>query len=256
MASRLELSGITPPSYLFWGSSDPLPAPVPDGAPGPLDPPKYGWVRLRTVNRKFDLTLRLDEDAPALVPQLPRLEQVDIAYRAARSWWAGQDPGKLTVACLLDGYPHRSIEKGAKELEQLVRPVSAGKASGMPSPVQIAGNVPGADRLWVITSIVPGEAIWRHGFRVRQHWQLGLEQWLPLERADTGGRKNPRTAAGALKKRKPVTVKRGDTLTKIAQRELGSASKWKALAKANPIKGKARRAPSDLRVGEKLKLPS
>jgi nucleoid-associated protein YgaU len=256
MATKWQGSGQGQiPKGLLSGLTSSLPAPVPDGAPGPLEPPRYGWVRLCTVDRSLDLTLRLDEDPPALTPQLPRLEQVEIAYRAARSWWSGQAPGELSISVLLDGYPQKSIEAGAQILERMGRPVSAGKASGMPSPIQIAGNVPGADRLWVITQLDSGDAIWRHGFRVRQHWALGLAQWLPLEQADTGGRKNPRTAAGALKKRQPVTVRKGDTLTKIAQRELGSAAKWKSIAALNKVKGKARRSPSDLKVGERLKLP-
>ncbi|MEM1444665.1 MAG: LysM peptidoglycan-binding domain-containing protein [Planctomycetota bacterium] len=47
------------------------------------------------------------------------------------------------------------------------------------------------------------------------------------------------------------TVRSGDTFESIARRELGSTSRWVALAKANPTVD-----PLKLRVGEVLRLPS
>lgn len=244
---------------VFFGSKiapSPLPNRVPEGAPGPLRPPaRSGWVRLRTIDKQLDLTVRQDVDAAGLTPQLPRIEQVEVPFRAARTWWAGQTAGELSLPVMFDGFPTQSVEPDLRILEAMTRPVSAGKASGMPSPVQLAGNVPGADRLWVITGAEPGEAIWQSGYRVRQYVNLMLTQWLPLEAADTSGRKNPRTSSGARVRRKPVTVKRGDTLVTIALRQLGEAKRWKDIAKANKVKGKARRSPNDLKVGEKLKMP-
>jgi hypothetical protein len=252
MADRFISGGTTLGSKLLNGLGLPT---VPSGAPGPLPLPQAGRVRLRTVDKRLDLTLRLDEEPASMTPQVPRIEQVEIAYRAARTWWAGQAPGELSIPCLLDGFPSSSIEGRVERLEDMARPRSAGKASGAPSPLQIAGNVPGTDRLWMIAGLDQRDAIWRNGFRVRQHFDISLTQWVPLEEADTPGRKNQRTAGGAKRRRANYTVKSGDTLTSIALRQLGSAKRWKDIAKLNPVRGKARRSPSDIRVGQSLKMP-
>lgn len=46
------------------------------------------------------------------------------------------------------------------------------------------------------------------------------------------------------------TVRRGDTLTSIAARELGDSKRWKEIAKLNNI-----RNPRNLRVGQVLRMP-
>jgi nucleoid-associated protein YgaU len=55
-------------------------------------------------------------------------------------------------------------------------------------------------------------------------------------------------AAGAS-----YTVKQGDTLSEIAQRELGAASRWKEIYEANRA---TISDPDEIGVGQKLKLPS
>ena len=52
-----------------------------------------------------------------------------------------------------------------------------------------------------------------------------------------------------------VVLKKGDTLTRIAARQLGDANKWRAIAKLNVKKGHPRSTPKDVVVGELLKLP-
>jgi hypothetical protein len=237
----------------------PNPGPVPNGAPGPLSPPKPGWVRMRSIDRKLNVTLRLDVDPPAMTPQLPRIEQVDIPFRASRSWWSGQAAGELVIPCLLDGFPRDSIEDAIDRLEQMGVPIAAGSASKAPAPLQIAGNVPGVDRLWMLTGLEPGDAIWQPGYRVRQHYSMTLTQWLPLERADTSGRRNPRDAKGKRKRRPDVKVRRGENLATIAADVLGSANRWRAIAQLNPYgTGKhtrKRTSPDDVKPGETLKMP-
>jgi 5'-nucleotidase len=49
---------------------------------------------------------------------------------------------------------------------------------------------------------------------------------------------------------RPYEVKRGDTLARIAANKLGSAKRWKEIAKLNNI-----RDPDNLSVGRMLKMP-
>lgn len=61
-----------------------------------------------------------------------------------------------------------------------------------------------------------------------------------------GGKKTTKT----VKKAKKYTIKKGDTLKKIATKFYGSPDGWKAIAKANKIK-----TPDKLKVGSVITIP-
>lgn len=236
------------------------PSRVPDGAPGPLARPEPGRVKLRAQNGR-ELVSMLGEEPAKLTPQVPRTEQVEIPWRASQSQWLGQNPAELVMDLLLDAYPWGSIEGDWQTLEDMARPTAAGRSTGAPSPIQIAGSVPGEDRWWIITGIEPGESIWMAGgYRARLAVTLTLTQWLPVGRTDPAGRRNQRTSKGSKVKRAPWVVNEADTLVTIALRALGDGSRWREIAELNPHgKGKnkkARRSPDDVKVGDRLRLPS
>lgn len=243
------------------------PSRVPDGAPGPLARPDPGRVRIRSRNGKYEFVARLGPDAAALTPQTPRVEQIEIPWRASQSQWLGQESAGLVIDLVLDAYPWGSIEDEWSTLEDMARPTNAGRSDGGPSPLQVAGSVPGEDRWWQIApgGIDPatdvGEGVIRMagGYRARQRLTLTLVQWLPVGTTGPAGRRNQRTATGGKAKRPPWVVNVGDDLVTIALRALGNSSRWRAIAELNPHGNgktkKARRAPSDVKVGEKLKLP-
>lgn len=243
------------------------PARVPDGAPGPLARPEPGRVRIRSQNGKYELVARLGPDAAALTPQTPRVEQVEIPWRASQSQWLGQQSAGLVIDLVLDAYPWGSIEDEWATLEDMARPTSAGRSSGAPSPLQVAGSVPGEDRWWQIAadgidpSTEVGEGVIRMagGYRARQRLTLTLVQWLPVGRTDPAGRSNQRTSTGGKVKRPDWIVNEGETLVTIALKALGDGSRWREIAEKNPYgKGKtkkARRSPEDVKRGDRLKLP-
>lgn len=241
-----------------------MPARVPDGAPGPLARPEPGRVRIRSKSGKYELVARLGPDAARLVPQTPQIEQVKIPWRATQSQWLSQEAAELEIDLMLDEYPWGSIEGDWQTLEDMARPTRAGRSDGGPSPLQVAGSVPGEDRWWQIApqGIDPatdaGEGVIRMagGYRARQRLTLTLTQWLPVGTTDPAGRKNQRTSTGGKSKRPAWTVNDGDDLASIALRALGSAARWKDIAKLNKHKnGKARRSIDDLKFGESLKMP-
>lgn len=224
-----------------------------------LEAPKYGWVRLRVVKGRESVHLRLDENQAKFTSQVPRLEQVEVPFRMTRTWWAGQTGERLTIPCLLDGWPYDSVEDQIAELEEMAKPVFAGRPWGEPRPLKVTGIVPGAaKREWVLTGIEQGEAIWRQQHRVRQHFVLSLTRWVDLDRAEIDARKNQRKANGEVAKR-TATVRPDEDLATIAGRVLGDQTRWREIARLNPHKrGKKqvpRRSRTDVRRGETLKLP-
>jgi hypothetical protein len=63
-------------------------------------------------------------------------------------------------------------------------------------------------------------------------------------------RSQSKTGKSSKEKVTKVTVHKGDTLSSIAAKYLGSASKWTLIAKENGL-----RSPKNLKVGQVLRLP-
>lgn len=74
----------------------------------------------------------------------------------------------------------------------------------------------------------------------------GSEQQAPSELRSEGRE----DASGMTGPSGEYVVQEGDTLGKIAEKKLGSAAKWRALAEANDIHN-----PDALEIGQRLKIP-
>lgn len=240
-------------------------APIPpaDTKLWPLAPPEPGLVRIGSVDRLLDLVVPLDAP-PKFDPGVAKLTDIDLAWRTTGTSWSGQTRPGLLLSVMFDGYPRRSVEPDLRTLKSMATPTLPGRATGAPRRLQVAGAVPGTDLTWMIVGVdeLNGleDVIWRGTRRVRQRAVITLTEWEPIDRAETVARKNQRTAAGARKPRGTVTVRSGDTLQTIAAETLGSGSRWKEIADANPrVSGKKRtprRSPTDVKVGEKLRIPT
>lgn len=132
--------------------------------------------------------------------------------------------------------------------------------SAKPPPVlRISGPLYGigvSDR-WVLESYEPGEPQRRvsDGRVSKVEYQLTLAQWLSTDVLTSVVATSPAAKATAsigapAAPNRTYTVARGDTLSKIAARQLGSAGRWPDIASLNGI-----RDPNRVTVGQVLKLP-
>jgi nucleoid-associated protein YgaU len=118
-----------------------------------------------------------------------------------------------------------------REIISAKLPIQGLKAELERGGIVLRGKAPDRatrDRAVALASRVPGIA------RVDDRLEIAGEGATP--------------AAGAT-----YTVKQGDTLSEIAERELGAASRWKEIFEAN--RGSIS-DPNRIGVGQKLKLPS
>lgn len=74
----------------------------------------------------------------------------------------------------------------------------------------------------------------------------------PAGTTTTTTKKEPAKRADERTKSKTVTIKSGDTLMKIAKRELGDGSRWKEIQKLNGLTDAQLKT---LKIGSVLKLP-
>ena len=144
----------------------------------------------------------------------------------------------------VDQYLTQLVELAQPEGKR--RPPAALRVYGKAVPRFLNGE------LWHISGITWGEPMFnpRNGQLVRQSLSLALVE------ANHGTpykvKKAKKKKGGGGGKAEHYTVKRGDTLQKIAAKFYGSANKWERIAKANDIKN-----PRKLHdyIGEKIKIP-
>lgn len=171
--------------------------------------------------------------------------------------WPGQDPESMIVSIMLDGLAReRSVEADYAMLRAIMRtPVGPAK---QPSPVRLAGPMPGTSLPWVIQEVTPGTIIRRQrdGQMIRCTADVSLIEYVEADvlisaRPSPAKAANERKAAGgAPKAARTYVVKRGDTLSKIAASQLGSYKRAGEIATLNKL-----RDPKRLTVGQTLRLP-
>ena len=141
--------------------------------------------------------------------------------------------------------------------EQTVPPVVAPAPTAAPVPAGQTGHAADGH----VHRVQPGDDLWSLAER---YYGQGQE-WRRIAAANpevlTGGPDRlqpgwrlvvPDAEKSATEGKPTVTVRRGDTLSAIAERELGSAAKWPELYRANRVQLSD---PDELPVGLRLVLP-
>lgn len=180
--------------------------------------------------------------------------------RKAGTRWEGQNPYGLIIPCVFDGFrDDRSVEPEIEFLRRMWRVPTP--QTGEPPVVQISGPVPLTQLRWVIQNIDDGATEYRgDGLRTRQFFTLDLMEYVPLDVLIESRPASPAqaavqrattaTATPTPQTQRTYTVKSGDTLSKIAARELGNANRWGEIASLNGL-----RDPNRISAGQQLRLP-
>lgn len=170
--------------------------------------------------------------------------------------WEGVPERRLEFTLIFDGFASgRMIDGRPGVIEEecrLLRSMATEREKNKPPPELSFDYGPvGRGRTWVIDDLVEGdeqrnaklERVYQE-FRVRliEH-VAGAVSLTPV------GKAKAKKGGGASKKRVYI-VKAGDTLSSIAARKLGKASRWREIAKMNNI-----RDPNRIKIGQRLKLP-
>lgn len=182
--------------------------------------------------------------------------------------WKGKDPIQLTIPFMLDQLESGNAFLVERQIGILEGFAGLDPTEDEPPPVQLQSNgviphdnLQNAHRRWVVTAVDwdASSVIRIPSGRMRQAGTITLLEYVEPDTiqvnrspAQKKRAKTKKKASGGKKgaKDKTYNVKSGDTLSKIAARELGSAGRWGEIAKLNNI-----RDPNRLKVGQRLRLP-
>lgn len=192
--------------------------------------------------------------------------RVAVPKSMAFTEWAGRDVLSITLDFILDEFTSSMgvyVEGQCRNLERFAG-VDEGdpeppllELSSDPEPLMPHGEYRASHNRWFVETldwdkdrIVYNSA----GNRVRAGGTIVVSVFNEDKVLSVAGRssKNANSTKGKSGKLKTYTVKKGDTLSKIAARKdvYHDASKWKKIATANHI-----RDPKKLKIGRALKIP-
>lgn len=207
------------------------------------------------------LTFALD---PASVTQSGGVggwEEIAHPKRPSSTEYAGQPLRSLTIDALFDGWrEQRDVENQCRILDVWGR-IPPGQRE--PAVLQLVYGSYGSGR-WVVNGLDWGDALrGPGGKRLRQYVTVELLEYrdeqvalTPVQRAKppaSSPKKPGRPSSGPAVRPsgRTYTVKSGDTLSRIAQSQLGKASRWPEVARLNQL-----RDPNRIKVGQRLRLPA
>lgn len=209
-------------------------------------------------------TLRLQLD-PTSVTQgggVGGWEQVDHPKRAASTEWMGQPLLTLEIPLMLDGWRTQTeVEEPCRVLNVWGR-IPPGRRE--PAVLQVVyGNW--TPLRWVVQDLSWGPELRNAlGRRVRQEVTVSLLEYRdavialsPAKRAraasatKAAGPGRPSSGEPVRPSGRTYVVRAGDSLSRIAQSQLGQASRWPELARLNGL-----RDPSRVTPGQRLRLPA
>lgn len=210
-------------------------------------------ITLRTADRRHTLTAALGPTQPEVSDGRGGWEEVPRPRRPAVVQWMGPTAMKASVELFLDAWKTGgTITAQLAVVDALAPP--RGTTEGpvlyvIGSPI-VSSTIP-----WVAQKVSFYDWLERHDgqpARVTVTFEL-IEHRVAdvVTRSSPAKRSGARNGTPSRGQPRRHVVKAGESLTSIAAKELGKASRWAEIAKLNGI-----RDPKRIRVGQSLTLPA
>lgn len=222
---------------------------------------RNGYVTLTPISSPLAPVTAVMLGASRYEDGSPRWNTLERPRRTSVLEWAGRDIVRQSMTLMFSGEMSAQSGEPADITAETVKlhALAGGDARTFEPPkLRISGPVYGIGEYdqWVIESLDVGEPRRRlsdnrvcqvqYVVHLAQHFTTDIVSAVvsPAAAADAVN------ATAAAPVGRTHVVVRGDTLSRIAQRELGSAGRWPEIAKLNDL-----RDPNRLTVGQILNLP-
>jgi nucleoid-associated protein YgaU len=205
---------------------------------------------IRTADKKYTLTATLGPTQPSISDGRGGWTEVARPRKAAIAEWQGVSLIKASLEIVLDAWRTGGTTTRDQATVNAIAPLSP-KAEpptvyiyGVP---QIPSTIP-----WLVQAVTWSDWLERtdgQPARVTVAFDL-LERRFGEVVTRTSATKRSTVRNGTPARTRTYTMKAGDTLSSVAARMLGKASRWPEIAKLNGL-----RSTQKIKVGFKLRLP-
>lgn len=225
--------------------------------------PAPGYIVFKSATPNVTVTVLAGDGAPTVTDGYGGWDEIARPRRIGMATWNGYPALRLSIPIVFNsvGLGNPAVQPSGAAIERDIALLEGMARSPRPAkePPAISLDCHGAliphkdIKKWVIENIEWGDALRNSsGDRIRQDATVTLMEKIEdaaIEERSAANR--AREKSGQTKKHPGrYTVKKGDTLSKIARVLLGDADRWVEIAKLNNI-----RDPRTLKVGRVLKLP-
>jgi LysM repeat protein len=230
-----------------------------------------GWAVLTPVTRP-ELAVTLEMTSGVIRSGLgARWEEVERPMRESAQDYVGIDLERQAFSVLFEGAVGNEGEEPASVQPQIAAMLALGlclPGEYAPPALNVDGPLQGrrGAMQWQLQSATQSREDWRReaeGYVWSSQYDLVLAKYVALSVITSPNVPAPSPAAaaaaaapGAASAQKVAasgrtyTVRAGDNLNRIAQSQLGSASRWREIATLNALKN-----PNVIRPGQVLRLP-
>ena len=200
---------------------------------------KDAGMRLHIVSKeaRLDFTVDMGNGPATLTGGLGGWQTVSVVDDVDLTDWIGQAPLTQDIPVFLDGFPDESVERDLKNIFKLGR-----NTDGRPPVFEIDGPIHFPEAHWVLPEggiALDADSTIRsdNGTLLRQALTLSVLEYVPPDEVGRRKKKRKKTKAGIADNRAltHTVPSGGETLARIAARELGSWEKWKLLGPKNDI---------------------
>jgi hypothetical protein len=205
---------------------------------------------IRSADKRHTLTAPLGPTQPEITDGRGGWTEVARPRKPAIAEWEGPALVKGTLEIILDAWRTGGTTTRAQAVVNALAPLSPKSEPptvyvyGVP---QIPSTIP-----WLVQSVTWTDWLERHDgqpARVTVSFEL-LERRFGEVVTRTSAAKRSAGRHGTPAKTRTYVIKKGDTLSSVAARMLGKASRWPEIAKLNGL-----RSSQPIKVGYKLRLP-
>lgn len=217
-------------------------------------PSPQDYVIFTTTSPRLSVRALLNEGTPLLTAGTGGWQETARPKRRALAEWQGHPLLRMNIDIILDGwavvgdngsYINISVEQDITNLWRMATSPGPGVS---PPIVRAQGPaIPRQDVRWAIDGLDEGDVI-RDSKMVRMR-QLIAVSLVQVPRTDQISALAAQLT-GSAPKGSTYTIKEGDTLRKIAEKELDDGDKWRDIVELNSIRETRR-----LKPGTVLRLP-
>ncbi len=227
------------------------PAPAVMVGPPAVKAPTAGPGRVAFATSQLTVRCKLGATPAVAAGGVGGWVDVPLPGRTAKVEWAGSPNYTLSIPVLLDGLATReSVEPQIAAFYAIGRPPEGAPRGTLPPIIRVGGMVPHHDREWVLTDFAEGDAVWDGHSRIRLWATVTLAAYRALDVVKVAKKSTAKAST------RTYTVKRGETLGKIAKDQMGAKTASaiaKGIATLKSLNGI--RDPKSVKAGDKIKVP-
>lgn len=192
------------------------------------------WVTFTADDPRLAITALLGDGQPDLSGGAGGWNEIERRRRTPMTDFNGRPLYKLSIPLMLDGFRTNTPMEWARNI---LESMASATEDDQPPLIKISGSVPHQELDWVVEDLEWGAHVRDESLSIiRQEVVVKLLEFVDVDQVEISKAGNRGAKCKKHAKHKRYKVKNGDTLRKIAAKELGNGKCWKKIGDLNGMR--------------------